>query len=125
MFNKKNFVVVTNNDHAYARFEKEAEEIIYLENYIDVLKKSRDLIYSGYKLLATPQASGLKPNQTPYRTILLEISSGKAESRSVQLIEKAIESFGKWQEIRKTPTYSKEVDEDFKTIDISMIDNVV
>ena len=46
--------------------------------------------------------------------------------KDIMLIEKCIETFRQWQEIAKTPEdYEEKVAEDFKTIDLSVIDNII
>lgn len=96
-----------------------------MEEYRDVLLKARDLIYAGHKLLTHPQASSLKPNQTPYRSILLYGEKQALDTDAVMLIEKAIENFDKWQDIRQTPEYNAKIANDYKTIDLSMIENII
>ena len=71
MYQLDKCIFVTNNDRAAEEFSGRAAKIILLEDYRDVLVQVRDLIYAGHKLLSHPQASSLKPNQTPYRTILV------------------------------------------------------
>ena len=41
------------------------------------------------------------------------------------LIEKAIETYGKWNAIKKVPEYDGKIAYDYKTIDLSMIENVI
>ena len=72
-----------------------------------------------------PQASSLKPNQTPYRTILLYSETGKSDAGDIRLIEEAIEAFNKWTAIKKVPKYDEKIAYDYKTIDLSMIENVI
>ena len=83
------------------------------------------MIYTHHKLLTHPQASSLKPNQTPYRSILLYQEGVKENTEDILLIEKAIEVFDKWNEIRRVPAYDEKIAYDFKTIDLSMIENVI
>ena len=125
MYQLDKCIFVTNNDRAAAEFSDRAGKIILLENYRDVLVQVRDLIYAGHKLLSHPQASSLKPNQTPYRTILVYGEVGTVDFNDVSLIEKAIETFDKWQEIRHTPVYNEKIAYDYKTIDLSMIENII
>jgi len=87
--------------------------------------KTRDLIHTNHKLLTHPQASSLKPNQTPYRTILLYNETGKSDAGDIRLIEEAIEAFNKWTAIKKVPKYDEKIAYDYKTIDLSMIENVI
>ena len=125
MYDLEKCIVVTNNDRAAARFEGRVMEICLLETYREVLEKTRDFIHAHRKLLTHPQASSLKPNQTPYRTILLYSEGERDNTGDVILIENALESFDKWSGIRQTQTYDEKIANDYKTIDLSMIENVI
>ncbi len=125
MYNLEQCIFVTNNDRVALKFKDRAKDVIFLEGYREVLIKSRDLIYAGHKLLTHPQASSLKPNQTPYRSVLLYGEKASLDEESVMLIEKAIENFDKWQDIRKTPEYNPKIADDYKTIDLSVIENII
>lgn len=87
----------------------------------------KDQGFDSYKPQASdpPQASSLKPNQTPYRTILLYSEAGKSDAGDIRLIEEAIEAFNKWTAIKKVPKYDEKIAYDYKTIDLSMIENVI
>jgi hypothetical protein len=129
-------VIITNNDKVYKK-HKDVKEVLFLADgsYLDVLKKSRDLIHRGAKLLSHPMAGSMKPNQTPYRSVLLERvclseNSGKKpvpplDIESLRLIESSIETAKKFLAIKKTPQWPFEIKEDFKTIDLSIIDSAI
>lgn len=125
MYDLGKCILVTNNDRAAQKYADQVGEICLLDSYEEVLKKARDLIYTHHKLLTHPQASSLKPNQTPYRSILLYQEGEKENTEDILLIEKAIEVFDKWNEIRRVPAYDEKIAYDFKTIDLSMIENVI
>ena len=121
MWNMEKVTLVTNNDRVYEKY-REDMEVLLLDSYRDVLLKVRDLVYDRHILLTHPQASSLKPNQTPYRSVIVYPGSGE----DITLIEKCIETYDQWQEIAATPhNYQKSVAEDFKTIDLSVIENIV
>ena len=97
-----------------------------MESYREVLLKVRDLVYDRHVLLTHPQASSLKPNQTPYRSVAVYPKGTEDNTKDIMLIEKCIETFEQWQKIASTPkNYERKVSEDFKTIDLSMIDNII
>ena len=125
MFDLGKCILVTNNDRAVKKWEESVGQVFMLDSYEEVLKKARDLIHRGHKLLTHPQASSLKPNQTPYRTILLYGEAGAVDGEDVCLIEKAIETYGKWNAIKKVPEYDGKIAYDYKPIDLSMIENVI
>lgn len=125
MFDLEKCILVTNNDRAAQKFEGRLQEICLLTTYEEVLIKARDLIHTHHKLLTHPQASSLKPNQTPYRTILLYSEGDGSNAGDIHLIEEALEAFAKWNAIKKVPEYDEKIAYDYKTIDLSMIENVI
>ena len=83
-------------------------------------------MYTGHKLLTHPQASSLKPNQTLYRSIIIYPKEGEDNTEDIMLIEKCVEIFRQWQDIAGSPdSYPENVADDFKTIDLSVIENVI
>ena len=125
MWELKKATLVTNNDRVYEKY-KDQMEVILLDTYADVLVKVRDLVYDKHILLTHPQASSLKPNQTPYRSIVVYPQGEEDNMENILLIEKCIETFNQWQEICPTPTdYEDRVAYDFKTIDLSVVDNII
>ena len=125
MYRLDKCILVTNNDRVYLKYRDEIKCIL-LDNYEDVLIKVRDMIYDRHILLTHPQASSLKPNQTPYRSIIVYPINNEDNMNDVLLIEKCLEVFRAWQDIALTPKkYESRDSEDFKTIDLSIIENVV
>ena len=70
--------LITNNDRVYEKYKDELK-VILLDTYEEVLIKVRDMVYDKHILLTHPQASSLKPNQTPYRSVAV-YPRGKADN---------------------------------------------
>lgn len=126
MWNVEKVILVTNNDKVYEKY-KNMMQCVFVEKYEEVLVKVRNFVYDRHILLTHPQASSLKPNQTPYRSVMVYPKNDKEDNtKDILLIEKCIETFGQWQDIARTPEdYERKVAEDFKTIDLSVIDNII
>ncbi len=125
MWNLEKAIIVTNNEEVFKKY-KGVLQCILLEGYRDVLVKVRDLVYDKYILLTHPQASSLKPNQTPYRSIIVYPRGNEDNVKDIMLIEKCIEVFEQWQRISPTPkSYESKVAKDFRTIDLSVVDNII
>lgn len=125
MYELEKVVIITNNNRVYEKY-KDMMIVILLETYAKVLLKTRDMVYDRHVLLTHPQASSLKPNQTPYRSILVYPEEENGNMQDILLIEKCLEVFRQWQEIAAAPEkYDKKADEDFKTIDLSVIDSII
>lgn len=101
-------------------------QIILKQTYEEVLITVRDMVYDRHILLTHPQATSLKPNQTPYRSVIVYPGSGEDAMKAILLIEKCLEVYRRWQEIAASPaSYPEKVLDDFKTIDLSVVDNVI
>lgn len=125
MWDMEKAVLITNNDRVYEKY-KDTLTVILLKTYEEVLIKVRDMVYDRYILLTHPQASSLKPNQTPYRSVAVYPKGEEDNTKDILLIEKCIETFRQWQEIAPTPgDYADKVANDFKTIDLSVVDNII
>lgn len=118
-------ILLTNNDKVMAKFG-DTIKCIMCKNYEEVMIKTRDMVYTGHKLLTHPQASSLKPNQTLYRSIIIYPKEDEDNTEDIMLIEKCVETFRQWQDIARSPeSYPENVTNDFKTIDLSVIENVI
>lgn len=89
-------LVVTNNpkvkDYFAARHLARCYKLIWVEGYTeDVLRSVRDLSHKCYRLLTHPLTGSIKPNQTPYKTVVLENTPSQVlEPDSVVLAETAL-----------------------------------
>lgn len=125
MWDIEKAILITNNDRVYEKY-KETLNVILLNTYEEVLMKVRDMVYDRHTLLTHPQASSLKPNQTPYRSVVIYPKGEEDNTKDILLIEKCIETFRQWQEIALTPNeYADKIADDFKTIDLSVVDNII
>ena len=117
--------LITNNDRVYEKYKDELK-VILLDSYEEVLIKVRDMVYDKHILLTHPQASSLKPNQTPYRSVAVYPRGKDDNMKDILLIEKCLQVYYEWQEIAPSPEkYEARVANDFKTIDLSVVDNII
>ena len=125
MWELKEACIITNNDYVFEKY-KSLTNVILLKSYEEVLLKTRDYVYDKHILLTHPQASSLKPNQTPFRSIIVYPKGEEDNLESVMMIDKCIQVYREWQEISPSPkSYALKVEHDFKTIDLSIIENVI
>jgi len=96
---------------------------------LSVLIMGRDLIHKGWKLAANPFYGNLKPNQQPYRTLVLssdrENELVKVEERSLFLIESAITAYSECKVIRKPGDMAEEIDMDYKYVDFALMEETL
>ena len=89
-------ILVTNNPLAEDQY-KDDFLIEYLEaEMIDVLIRVRDHIHKGRRLLTHPLSGSIKPNETPYKSVLVSQTQGATDEQSVYIIEECIMAVGKF-----------------------------
>lgn len=126
MKNIKNKTLITNNPYVYEKYKDRIEIIFDIDyKYMEVLELTRDKIHTGHKLLTHPLSGSIKPNETPYKTVLITMDKSSLDFDSLNTIEKSIETTRKFLLNENTPNWTEKVLEDFKTIDLSLIDNVI
>ena len=117
--------IITNNDKVKEKYQN-ITNIVFVDTYEEVLIRTRDAVYDKHLLLTHPQAGSLKPNQTPIRSVIVYPRCDNDNIDSIMMIDKCIQVYNEWQEIAPSPkAYSEKVINDFKTIDLSIIENVI
>lgn len=117
------YSVLTNNPLVRDTL-KDKKEVIYKEiSYEDVLREARDRVYRGYRLLSHPLSGSVKPNETPYKSIMMGNRKEEIDAQSVRIIESAIESCRKF--VFKSDKYKPEVYKDFQLIDWTLLESAM
>lgn len=119
-------ILVTNNKQVYDKFKDEFT-LVYNEEftYLDVLEYVRDRVHEGHELLTHPLSGSVKPNETPFKSIMISHKKDVLDFNSLKIIEDSIETFKKFRSVRPTPNWPKQVLEDFMLIDLSLIENAI
>ena len=117
--------IVTNNRLCRDKYGSQVE-MDYLENgsYLDVLLKVKDYIQKGWCLETHPMTGSLKPNQTPYKSVMISNRPVDREDFYNQEItmENSVSICQKFQAIRQTPDWPEHLREDYREVDLSLIE---
>lgn len=116
-------LIITNNIRVKETYGEQFTVLFLHVTYLEVLIAVRDHVHEGFRLLTHPLAGSMKPNQTPYRSILLEKGAG-LDCRSVELIENCILTAEKFQRNRPTPNWNEKCLRDFRTVDLSFLKHI-
>lgn len=123
------YFILTNNSQAVREFGQ-SHEVRFVEGGLkDVLIRARDLINKGDVLLTHPLYGSVKPNETPYRSLLLQQGKQgpdgtvKPDPESVRLIGNAISAFEKF--IDKKKVTDPQLLDDFQVVDLSLLRSAV
>jgi hypothetical protein len=116
--------IVTNNPLVKEKLE-DFVTVEYLDvDYLGLLEAVRDLVHQGAILLTHPLSGSVKPNETPYKSVLLTKGPDKlTDLESIKLIESAILTAKKF--IADKPDYesgfTERVRKDCQLIDYTLI----
>ena len=123
----KTLVILTNNPLVKENFPKKYPdskvEIDFREiSFMDILKGVRDMVHMGGKILTHPLDGSIKPNETPYESVLLDKTPEEGfDMKSLDLIEYALNTCEKFEE--KDRIHSEKVQKDFQTLDWTLLDS--
>ena len=78
-----------------------------------------DLVHEGYKLLSHPLSGSIKPNETPFKSILISAVKEPLDYQSVEIIENSIVTCDKFKV--KFPVLPEQVRKDFQLLDCTLI----
>lgn len=90
---------------------------------LEILTLARDSIHLGAKLLIHPMMGRLKPHETPYQTVLLEIGGTETHFPSVEILEQSIVQTRNSLNHTAYRKYRGELLEDLRFIDRLLLEN--
>ena len=120
---RKEFIILTNNPLVKDRLGEEFEVEFMEISYEEVLKKVRDFVYNKHELLTHPLSGSVKPNETPYKSVMIAKKPEKFNLESMKIIDNAIAACPKFE--FKSDKYAEGVYEDFQYIDYTLISSAL
>lgn len=123
----KTLVILTNNPLVKENFPKKYPDVDVEVDYraisfMDVLRGVRDLVHSGSRILTHPLDGSIKPNETPYESVLLDKTPDEGfDMKSLDLIEYALNTCEKFPDEGRV--HDEKVDKDFQTLDWTLLDS--
>jgi len=112
--------IISNNPLVWNRYPA----VIKVQGrFRDVLIEARNAIHKGQRLLTHPLTGSIKPNQTPYKSIILTIpqDTNTVDLESLQLIEDALAVVNKFGPLKVTLTEG--MLNDYQVIDLSFMES--
>lgn len=119
-------ILITNNKYVYNKYKDEFE-MVYDEKftYLDVLEYVRNKVHDGHELLTHPLSGSVKPNETPFKSIVISEKKEVLDFNSLKIIEDSIATYKKFTAIRPTLNWPESILDDFMVIDLSLIQNAI
>ncbi|MTI13127.1 GrdX family protein [Sansalvadorimonas verongulae] len=109
-------LIVTNNPKVAEKLGRFQQETC--ESYEGVLKAVRNRVHAGARVITHPLAGSVKPGESPYRSVAIDVSGDELDMQSLEIIEKALERFTVMVNSRTyAREYNEQILEDFQVID--------
>lgn len=122
------YLLVTNNRLCFEKY-RDRVRVDYLKDgsYLDVLVRARDYVQKGSRIETHPMAGSIKPNQTPFRSVLL--SDRKMDGDEVieneLMIEDAVLMTKKFLSDRPVRKWDESIVNDFRQVDLELISGAI
>ncbi len=116
-------IIITNNAKIRQKYNKKYIIDFIDGTYLDVLNLTRDKIHRGHKLLTHPLSGSVKPNETPYKSIVISLEKMELDMNSLIIIEDSINTAKKFIYTKTPVKRPKEILEDFMEIDRTLLDS--
>ena len=110
-------ILITNNPLVEAQLQDRFRVDFKDSDLIGILTHVRDQVHKGHRLLTHPLTGSVKPNETPYKTVLITGTTDSIDTQSVIIIEESIQAALKFTQKQIPEKYLN----DLQTVDLSLI----
>lgn len=113
-------IIITNNIAVKEEFEKTCAALYREESLQSLFERIRDYVHKGHLLLSHPLSGSVKPNENPFKSVLMSSKPQKSvDVQSLNIIEQSITAARKFAQINLNLT--PQVIKDFQTVDLALI----
>ncbi len=120
--NPRDFLILTNNPLVLQCMEGRGLFTIRFQpelSFREILVEARDMVYAGHILYTHPLAGSVKPNETPYKSLIVSLSPHGFDAQHGELMANAVAVFDKFKPLdRDLPEH---VLKDFQLIDYTLL----
>ena len=119
MYSPSKYRIITNNPLSL-RCIPDYYQIEYREcSYREILVTVRDLVYAGHRLYTHPLSGSVKPNETPYKSVVISKSPLGMDLGEAEIMSNSLVTFDKFTP-KKIPL-TEQVLRDFQLIDYTLL----
>jgi len=110
-------ILVTNNPQVEAQF-KDMFKVEFIDtDLIGVLAHVRDQVHKGHRLLTHPLMGSVKPNESPYKSVVISKAIEDLDIQSLNIIEESVQTAQKFAPKKIPEKYLN----DLQIVDLSLI----
>lgn len=120
--NPRDYLILTNNPLVPACMEGKGLYTIDFRpelSFREVLVLARDKVYAGHTLYTHPLAGSVKPNETPYKSVIVSMVPHQFDPQHAEIIANAIAVFDKFKPIGWE--LNERILRDFQLIDYTLL----
>ncbi len=120
--NPRDYLILTNNPLVVSCMEGKGYYTIEYHpdlNYRDILVLVRDKVYAGHTLYTHPLAGSVKPNETPYKSVIVSVTPHGFDMEASEIISNAIAVHDKFTPIGWD--LCERILKDFQLIDYTLL----
>jgi len=110
-------ILVTNNPLVQEQYQSTFRVAFLDTDLSGIFTYVRDLIHKGHKLLTHPLSGSIKPNESPYKSVIVSGTSAVTDAQSVCVIEDCIETAKKFPQANIKEKHLP----DMQLLDLSLI----
>lgn len=115
-----NVLIITNNELVKNKIPE--AQVVFVDGSVwDVIKKTRDMVYQNHKLLTHPLSGSLKPNQTPFKSIIISQQQPTTHFDSAIIISNTIETIKKMGYKKLEDIKDNTIKKDYMYVDYCLI----
>ncbi len=118
-------ILITNNPMVWEKYDTILEVERITGGLMAVLYHIRNRVHAGHRLLTHPLSGSVKPNETLYKSALIDTEAGPLSIDSLMMIEASMETAEKFINIKHPKAWSEGILEDFQMIDKTLIDSAI
>ena len=116
---ERDYLILTNNPLVVRCLEKWYAIAYEDVGYRDILVKARDLVYLGHTLYTHPLSGSVKPNETPYKSVVVSKVPHTFSPEQAEIMSNAVTAFDKFTPRKRVLT--DKLREDFQLIDYTLL----
>ena len=124
--NPRDYLILTNNPLVAACMEGRILGTIEFhegKSYRDMLIMVRDKVYAGHTLYTHPLAGSVKPNETPYKSVVVSVEPHGFDAQESEIISNAIAVCDKFKPIGWE--LNERILKDFQLIDYTLLSGAI
>ncbi|MBU5626219.1 GrdX family protein [Oscillibacter sp. MSJ-2] len=120
MSSERDYLILTNNPLAArcmdGRFTIRLEEAL---GYREILVLARDMVYEGHTLYTHPLSGSVKPNETPYKSVVVSKVPHGFSAEQAEIMGNAILAYDKF--VQRNVVLTDQIRRDFQLIDYTLL----